>query len=43
MYFNQEDAISLNGKRFELVEEFIYLGSNIAVTDCYVNICIGKA
>ena len=40
---NQEDAISLNGKLFEVIEQSIYLGSNISSTESYVNICIGKA
>ena len=42
MCFNQSDAISINGKLLELVDQFIYLGSNISSTESNVNICIGK-
>ena len=44
MSFNQDNAISsLNGKPLKLVDQFIYLGSNISSTKSDVNICIGKA
>ena len=32
----------LNGKPLELVDQFIYLGSNISSTEIDVDICIGK-
>ena len=42
--FNQEDAISLlNGKPLKLVDQLIYLGSNISSTESNINIRIGKA
>ena len=42
--FNQDGAISsLNGKFLKLVDQFIYLGSDISSTESDVNICIGKA
>ena len=44
MCFNQDDAISLlNGKPQKLVDQFIYLGSNIPSTESDVKIRINKA
>ena len=43
MCFNQDDAISLNGKPLKLVDDFIYLGSNISSTESIINKCISKA
>ena len=43
MLFNQDGAILLNGKPLKLVDQFIYLGSNILSTENNVNICIDKA
>ena len=41
--FNQDSAISsLNGKPLKLVDQFIYLGSNISSIQNNVYICIGK-
>ena len=36
MYFNQDSAISLNGKPLNLVH-FTYLGSNISLTESSVS------
>ena len=43
--FNQNGVLysSLNGKPLKLVDQFIYLSSNISSTESNVNICIGKA
>ena len=44
MCFNKEGVISrLNDKPLKLVDQFIYLGSNISSTDSDVHICIDKA
>ena len=44
MCFNQDVAIfSLNSQPLKLVNQFIYLGSNISSIESDVNICIGKA
>ena len=44
MLFNRNSAISSqNGKPVKLVDQFIYLGSNIAFTESDVIIRIGKA
>ena len=44
MCFYQDSAIfSLNGKTLELVDRFIYLGSNILSTESDVIILLGKA
>ena len=43
MCFNQDGAISLNDKSLKLVDEFIYLSSNISSTESDVNIHINKA
>ena len=43
MCFKQDEAIStLNGKPLKLVDQFIYLGSNISFTESIVNIHLGK-
>ena len=43
MYFNQEGVISsLNDKSLKLVDQLIYLSSNISSTESDVNIHIGK-
>ena len=42
MCFNQDDAILLNDKSLKLVDQFIYLDSNIMSIENNVNICIGK-
>ena len=43
MNFNQVGAIStLNSKLLKLIDQFIYLSSNISSTEIDVNICIGK-
>ena len=43
MSFKQDEAIiSLNGKPLKLVDQFIYLSSNITSTVSDVNIHIGK-
>ena len=44
MYFNQNCVISsLKDKPLKLVDQFIYIGSNISSTESHVNIRIGKA
>ena len=44
MPFNQDSAISsVNGKPLRLVDQLIYLGSNISPTENDVNIWLGKA
>ena len=44
MCFNQDGVIStLNVKPLKLVDQFIYLSSNISSTESDVNICMGKA
>ena len=44
MCFKQDGTISkLNGKLLKLVDHFTYLSGNIASTESYVNIGIGKA
>ena len=44
MPFNQDHSISsLNAKPQILVDQFIYLGSNISSTERNVNINVGKA
>ena len=43
MCFNENSAISINGKPQKLINQFIYLGSNISSNESIVNICIGKA
>ena len=41
--FNRDSAMSsLNDKPLKLVDQFIYLGSNISSTENDVNICIGR-
>ena len=41
MSFNQDGAIfSLNDKTQKLVDQFIYIGSNILSTENDVNVCI---
>ena len=41
--FNQDGTISaLNDKPLKLVDQFLYLSSNIASTESNANICIGK-
>ena len=42
MYFNQDDAVSLNGKPLKLADKIVYLGSKILSTKNDVNISIGK-
>ena len=39
---NYSTISSLNDKPLKLVDQFIYLGSNISSTENYVNKCIGK-
>ena len=41
--FNQDGAISLNGKHLKFIEQFIYLGSNISSTESNLNIHISQA
>ena len=41
--FKQDGDISLNRKHLKLVDQFIYLGSNISSTENDINISIGKA
>ena len=44
MCFNQDGAISsLRENLMKLVDQFIYLGSNISSTKSDINVCIGKA
>ena len=44
MYFNKDGVISsLNCKALKIVDQFIYLGSNILSTESNVNIYIDKA
>ena len=44
IYFNQDGAISsLKGKPLKLVDQSIYLSSNISSMENYVNTHIGKA
>ena len=44
MCFNQEGVISsINSNPLKLIDQFIFLNSNISSTENYVNICIGKA
>ena len=44
MHFNENSAFcTLNGKPLKFVDQFIYLGSNIASTERNVNTYIGKA
>ena len=43
MSFPQGDTTSsLNGKPLKLIDQFIYLNSNISSTESNNNICIGK-
>ena len=42
MCFNKDSVISLNDKPLKLVDQFIYLGSNISSTESNVNVCIDK-
>ena len=43
MKFNQDSAISsLNGKLLKVVNEFVYLSSNISSTESNINICLGN-
>ena len=42
--FNQDSAISsLIGKPLKLVDQFMYLSSNISSTESSVNMCLDKA
>ena len=44
MCFNQDGAISsLNGKPLKFVDQFIYLGSHISLTESDGNIHVGKS
>ena len=43
IYFNQDGAISLNGKPLKSVDQFLYSRRNISSTERDVYICIGKA
>ena len=44
MYFNQDGGISsLDSKPLKLVDQFIYLSSNISSTERNINMCIAKA
>ena len=43
MCFNQDAVIfTLNGKHLKIVDQFIYLGSDISSTESDVNIHIGE-
>ena len=43
MCFNQDGAILLNDKPLKLVDQFIYLGSNISSIEINVNIFMSNA
>ena len=43
IWFNQDGAISFNGKSLILVEQFTYLGCKISFTENDVNLRVGKA
>ena len=43
MCFKQGTLFTLSGKPLKLVDQFIYLGSNISSTESDVSMCLAKA